>query len=1411
MSKEYFVGIDIGSISVDVVLIDQKNNISAAYYERAYGKPRQKLISILKDLSTKFDLDNIKAFGFTGSGARRVAEILNSNFFNEILSHVKAIQQLYPQVRSIIDIGGEDSKLILLDKDRKSGKLYIKEFSMNTICAAGTGSFLDQQAKRLGVSIEKEFGESALKSKHPPRIAGRCSVFAKTDMIHLQQEACPDYDIIAGLCFALARNFKSNIAKGRDFTKPVSFQGGVAANKGMVRAFQEVLNLSNDELIVPTYYGCMGAIGCAILAKDAGRKGRKFLNLKVLEEKIQFLKGDLNRYERLTPKEKAKSIFDFEFNEAQITQDKGLLGIDVGSISTNVVIIDEQGKLLAKQYIMTEGRPLEAVKKGLQGVYQQVKDKVKIVGVGTTGSGRYLIGDFVGADVVKNEITTQAMASVFINPAVDTIFEIGGQDSKYISLDNGVVVDFNMNKVCAAGTGSFLEEQAERLNINIQNEFAREAFKANNPCALGDRCTVFMESDLMRFHQQGAELDDLIAGLSYSIAYNYLKLVVENGKIGSCIFFQGGVAFNKAVVAAFEKILGKEIIVPPHHEVTGAIGVALLAKKEKLGKSSFKGFKKIIESCYKLSSFECQDCPNRCELKKIGLESGESLYYGSRCEKYNIRQKQEETNSLPDLFKEYKGFLLRDFERYNRIAKGPKRERVGIPRCMSFYELSPLWSAFFGELGFRVVLSDETNKEIIDQSLQLVGSEPCFPIKVAHGHVKNLLKKGVEYIFLPTVINMPTESQNTGQSFNCPYVQSLPYLLSSVLNFEKYGVKLLKPEIILGWDEKIRLKSLINFAKSLGCKQKLARKAAYKAIQTQDAFYERIRQRGEEILDNLNGQKAAVIVSRPYNGYDKGINLNLPSKLRKLGILPMPLDYLPLRNFSLPEGFCDMYWHCGQKILAAAKFISKDKRLIPIYLSNFGCGPDSFINKFFTSITKGKPSLHLEIDEHSADVGIITRCEAFLDSIKGKSEEVRFTPPYLNFNHNKISKDAKIYIPRMGDYAFIAEAALRANGFKAEVFPESNAQTLYWGRKFTSGRECYPCILTTGDMVRIAKDPSFNPELSAFLMPSTEGPCRFGQYKNFHRMVLNELGLEKVPIVSFNQGKNLKDEIALLNPKIFSQLFQGLIAMDLLYKLLHSFRPYELKEGQTEKVYKECLDLLCRSVLNQSSILNTLKSIKEKFMQIETKNRFSKPLIGVVGEIFVRHHSFSNENIVKNIERFGGEVWLASIGEWIFHVNRTQALISRLNRRYFEYFRILFTERLLKRWEDKFFHQLNSLLDTRKEPDIKQIWSNCDSYLPPWFGEAALSTGKVIDFYERGIAGIVSVMPFTCLPGNIFTSVLCRLRRDCEDLPALVLSFDGSGQSNISTKLEALMYQASQRWSRLNIEEGMKKAHRGSV
>jgi predicted CoA-substrate-specific enzyme activase len=1406
-SKTIYVGIDIGSVSANTVVLDEDRNVLEEKYTRTQGEPLKTALTVLEDIVSRYGESAIKMISATGTGGKLIAPYLGAVFTNEVIAQAKGTEHFYPEAKTVIEMGGQDAKLILLDTDAE-GKVRIGDFEMNSVCAAGTGSFLDQQATRMNLTIE-EFGELALKCKNPPRIAGRCSVFAKSDMIHLQQIATPDYDIVAGLCHAVARNFTATIGKGKVLATPVVFQGGVAANAGVRAAFKDILKLEDKDYIIPKHFAAMGAVGAVLNALEKEKGIGEFKGLDTFRE---YLKEGLSQHGALDalitpvghPSQRDSSAgypLDVD-NKVDV-----YMGLDIGSTSTNVVLIDKDKKVVSKCYIPTSGRPLEAVRNGLSIVADECEDSVNVIGVGSTGSGRYLIGDFVGSDVVRNEITAQAKAAAAIDETVDTIFEIGGQDSKFIGLKDGVVVDFEMNKVCAAGTGSFLEEQAERLGISIKGDFSDLALDCEAPPPMGDRCTVFIETDMVHFQQKGVDKGGLVSGLAYSIVHNYLNRVVGDRRIGDNIFFQGGTAANLAVVAAFEKVTGKKITVPENHDVTGSIGVAILAMEEmeEGQKTCFKGFD-LSKKKYELSSFECRDCSNICEVRKVVIEGEDPLYYGGRCEKYDVQAASKKESTIPNLYKERDRFLFSAYK-----GKAPVGAPViGIPRILTMFEQYPFWKAFLTEMGFRVKFSPPTTKAIIKEGMDSVLAETCFPIKVAHGHVSALIDSGVERIFMPSIVNMPKAKPTHVNTVLCPYVQSFPYMCEPAFDFG--DIEVLTPAVHFNQSRELLLKEFKAFGKTLGVTDGSKVEAALDiAFEAQATFKRNMLERGKKALDELGADDIAlVIVGRAYNTADPAINLDLPAKLRDMGTLAIPFDMLPVDEAIDDVMAKEMYWKSGQRILSTARIIKDDPRLFSVYITNFGCGPDSYISHFYAEESGGKPFLQLEIDEHSADAGAITRCEAYMDSLRNvrkRGIKLDKTPEkYELLDRTKVKK--KLLIPYMADGAHALAAAFQASGIDASVIPMPNDETLQIGRRYTSGRECYPSILTTGDMVKIVQSPDFDREGTAFFMPSGSGPCRFGQYNRYHRKVLDELGFTDVPVYAPNQDDGFYKELGVVEGDFPKLAWWGILATDLMEKMLWQTRPYEVEAGATDKVYWKCIEELCNDIRNQKFPERALNFAREAFKSIEVKDQGTRPVIGIVGEIYVRSSAYSNGGFVKELEAMGAEVRVPPVSEWIYYTNFVSKRKSWDRRQYGDFFRTIFNNFFQTRYERKMENIISKDLRFGHELSTKNLVDLASPYIADTFeGEAVLCVGKVIDYVADEADGIINVMPFACMPGTIVHAVLKRVRADHDNIPYLNMVFEGIEDTNAKTRMEAFLHQARD----FQLRREAKKANSGAA
>jgi len=1396
INKNRLLGFDIGSVSLNTVVMDENYNILEDYYEYIHGKPFNVLSDRLTSILKTHTVESITGIAITGSGGKLATELIGGVFVNEIIAQATSTGRLFPDARSVIEIGGEDSKLIHLEKDPVTGQSRLVDFEMNSICAAGTGSFLDQQARRIGVPIENEFGNMSLKSVDPPRIAGRCSVFAKSDMIHHQQIATPLHDIVAGLCFALARNFRSNLARSKEIKKPVIFSGGVAANIGMVRAFTEILDLKENELIISNHHASMGAIGAVIYAHSVKPEMNHFEGLKKLED---YLSVDATTFVSLPKLTESAAEYKKHVHSIDkgIAKTKVYLGLDIGSLSTNVVLIDEQHRVISRRYLPTAGKPLEAIQRGLSEIYDEIGEYVEVIGAGTTGSGRYLTGDFIGADTIQNEITAQATAAIDYDPTVDTIFEIGGQDSKYICIENGVVVDFEMNKVCAAGTGSFLEEQAEKLNINIINEFGAMALSSDSPVKLGDRCTVFMESDLNSFMQKGARNENLVGGLAYSIVYNYLQKVVVDRKVGDKIFFQGGVTNNKAVVAAFEQVLGKKIIIPPHFDVTGAIGVAILAKRSMTEghKTRFKGFG-VRNVAYEISRFVCQSCTNHCEIRRVKVDGvTKSLYYGGRCEKYETDDRKKPVNNIPDLFAKRIEMLR---EGYSETDSW-KTTTIGIPRAlMVYYQQFPFWRTFFEELGFTIVVSRESDKSLVNQAIETMTTETCLPVELMHGHVLDLVERGVDYIFIPFIVNGKERAGNKTMNCNCPWVQSYPFMVKAALKGKVDESKLLIPTLHFRYFERALLKEMKEyFSGKFGINKETIRKAVYKADEAQTAFEKRLVEYGKEVLSSIpENCRPVVLLGRPYNSADSHLNLGLVEKLISQNVMPIPVDMLDLSPYNIFTNYRNMYWPNGQKIIAAAQLVAKTKNLHAVYLSNFRCGPDSFIWHYVTEELKGKPFLHLEVDEHSADAGMITRIEAFLDSLKGadqnEKKDIKIFRPRPS--PSSPQKDRVMYFPYMNDSAYLISAAARSCGIQSEVLPKQTNEDLAIGRKYTSSKECFPMICTTGSFIKKLMEPGADPSKMSFFMPDHNGPCRFGQYNQFHRLLFDRLGFHDAELITPSNETSYEDVAGEHSQKFRINAWKGFIVSDYLNKIYRETRPYEINKGECDKLYDNSLARLETCIENGSKNLRkVIAGIASDFMAVKVDKSQKKPVVAIIGEIFMRGNAGCNGNIANRLEDIGVEVIVSPFSEWLNYSTYRFTRDSRwkndnkgiVKSKIQGFGQDLIAESLIR--------GIKKFTDHEKDVSLHDMLHLCNSYVNEFYdGDPAVAIGTSVALTKKGVSGIGAILPFTCMPGTLIASVSDSFRKDHNNIPFINIAYDGQDSVSLDTRLQAFVYQVKE-------------------
>ena len=811
--------------------------------------------------------------------------------------------------------------------------------------------------------------------------------------------------------------------------------------------------------------------------------------------------------------------------------------------------------------------------------------------------------------------------------------------------------------------------------------------------------------------------------------------------------------------------------------------------------TKFKGFD-LSERPYKTRNFTCRGCPNVCRITQVEFPGEPPLFYGARCERFEKRLKGE--GKLPDLFRRRSEIIFDPdggdipLEGVLRFAPhGRPRGRVGIPRALLMWELFPFFCAFFRALGYEVVLSPATSQQLVRVSLGLAPPTACLPAKVACGHVEALIEEGVDILFIPALIDAAHPNTRTKTNYNCPLVQAQPYILASGFDFPSRGVETITIPLHF-YREGLIKKELLSLARRLGGGKREAEGALAAAWEAERETRERLLALGREALELVReGETGIVILSRSYNGCDRGLNLGVPEKLRKLGALPIPIDCLPWEEVEVDPLYPFMQWHAGKRILAAAEIVRCTSGLWAVYLSHFGCGPDSFIAHYVREALRGKPFLTVELDEHSADAGILTRLEAYLDSISALKKQLRPPEPRpMPRPREAFDRKKTIYLPYMVDHNYALEGALAHFGYRAETLPPPDEESLALGRKYATGGECLPFILTTGDFLKLVRREDFDPQRSCLFMATSTGPCRFCHYFAAQKMILRRLGYD-VDFIALEayDAYTIKD----LGTAFRRTAWYSITAVDLLQKLLWRTRPYEVRSGETEALYREALEGI-RAALAQDGtkgLLAVFPGIVERFLKVDRREG-ERPLIGIVGEIYVRANPFSNAGLVQLIEELGGEVRIAPMGEWFSYTLYKKLGDTRLRREWALHIKTRLERLVLQRDEHRLARALREGLPPWEveEPPTQVVVSHSEPYISEAYrGEPVLTVGKAIDYALKGFDGIVNVMPFSCMPGTMVAAASTRVKRDY-GIPWINLTFDGQEQTHLRTRLEAFLHQA---------------------
>ena len=1406
--NSYTLGIDIGSTTVKIAILDKADNLLFADYKRHFANIQETLADLLQEAWEQYGEMTLHPV-ITGSGGLTLADHLGVPFVQEVIAVSSSLQKLAPQTDVAIELGGEDAKIIYFE----NGNI---EQRMNGICAGGTGSFIDQMASLLQ-SDATGLNEYAKNYKALYPIAARCGVFAKTDIQPLINDGATKEDLSASIFQAVVNQTISGLACGKPIRGHVAFLGGpLHFLSELKKAFIRTLKLDEEHTIVPDNSHLFAAIGSALNAKedvsisltDMKDRLRNSIKLDFEVARMEPLFSSEEDYERF---HKRQSTYKVATGDLSSYKGNCYLGIDAGSTTTKTALVGEDGALLYSFYSSNNGNPLKTAIRSIQEIYSLLPEDAHIAYSCSTGYGEALIKAALLLDEGEVETVSHYYAAAFFDPKVDCILDIGGQDMKCIKIKNNTVDSVQLNEACSSGCGSFIETFAKSLNYSVQ-DFAKAALFAQHPIDLGTRCTVFMNSKVKQAQKEGAEVSDISAGLAYSVIKNALYKVIkvsDASELGRHIVVQGGTFYNDAVLRSFEKIADCEAIRPDIAGIMGAFGAALIARErhEEGKETSMLSIKKINELQYTTSMANCRGCTNNCRLTINKFSGGRQYISGNRCERGIGKEKNKD--HIPNLY-EYK--YKRIFSYKPLSADKAERGRVGIPRVLNMFENYPFWFTFFTELKYEVVLSPTSTRKIYELGIESIPSESeCYPAKLTHGHISWLLKNGVKFIFYPCIPYERNEFPDAVNHYNCPIVTSYAEnIKNNVDELNDPSIDFRNPFMAFT-SEEILTNRLVDVFKELPSEE--VRQAAHKAWEELACAHRDIQAKGEETLKYLEetGRRGIVLAGRPYH-IDPEIHHGIPDLITSYGIAVFTEDSIShLGQIERPIRVNDQ-WMYHSRLYAAANFVKTRNDLDLIQLNSFGCGLDAVTTDEVYEILErsGKIYTCLKIDEVNNLGAARIRVRSLLAALRAKdrqNEKRTIAPSSIEkvVFTKEMRKNYTILCPQMSPFHFsLFQAAFNASGYNLEVLPTDNRSSVDIGLKYVNNDACYPSLIVVGQIMDALLSGKYDLNKTAVIMSQTGGGCRASNYIAFIRRALKKAGMEQVPVISINLSGLESNPGFKLTLPLVKRIVYGAVFGDILMKCVYRMRPYELEKGIVNRKHKiweqRVISFLSGDGMSHSRFKHMCREMIHEFDTIPVSDE-RKPRVGIVGEILVKFLPAANNHLAELLEAEGAEAVVPDLIDFISYCFYNQN---------FKVENLGFQKKKAKmgNWGVKGIDWVRSAADEAfrqsrhftPSADIYKLASMASPIVSPGnqTGEGWFLTGEMLELIHADVPNIVCIQPFGCLPNHIVgKGVIKQIRRTYHQANIVAIDYDpGASEVNQLNRIKLMLSTAQK-----NLEE----------